>query len=406
MRDNVQLEDGDMARNTRKVDKLSPPTRKREARVLKPDMHLSKFIRTHHDEIISAFEKFARTLMPAGSNMSPSQLRDHAEELLTAIVVDMGTSQTPAEESEKARGLGIEQKMMASGKLHADARLGHGFTLSKLVAEFRALRASVLQLYEKSGETDLTAVRRFNESIDEALTASVTRHETQTNLYRDQFVGILAHDLRNPLSAIKMGATVLTLTAENDPRQARVSSNILKSAGRMGRMIEDVLDFTRERLGGAIPLKRQRMDLEQLCREAILEAKAAHENVVLNFECTGELTGEWDRDRLAQVLSNLLGNAIQHGNGKAASLMARGQSENVWVAVHNAGRPIPSQKIGSIFEPLFSQPTEEANARNSIGLGLFIARAIVTGHGGQIDVASSVESGTTFTVRLPRFERG
>ena len=384
-----------MARNTQ-----------REAQVLKPDMHLGEFIRTHHDEIISAFEKFARTLMPPGSNMSPSELRDHAEELLTAIVVDMGTSQTPAEESEKARGLGVEHKMMASGKLHADARLGHGFTLGHLVAEFRALRASVLHLYEKTGETDFTAVRRFNESIDEALTTSITRYESQTNLYRDQFVGILAHDLRNPLSAIKMGATVLALTAENDPRQARVSSNILESAGRMARMIEDVLDFTRERLGGAIPLKRERMDLEQLCREAVLEAKAAHENVILNFECTGELTGEWDRDRLAQVLSNLLGNAIRHGDGKAASLMARGQSENVLVAVHNAGRPIPSQMIGSLFEPLFSRPTEGAYVRNSIGLGLFIARAIVTGHGGQIDVESSVESGTTFTVRLPRFERG
>ena len=115
-----------------------------------------------------------------------------------------------------------------------------------------------------------------------------------------------------------MGATVLTMTAENDQRLARVASNILQSAGRMGRMIEDVLDFTRERLGGAIPLKRERMDLEQLCREAILEAKAAHDNAVLTFECTGELTGEWDRDRLAQVLSNLLGNAIQHGDGKAA----------------------------------------------------------------------------------------
>ena len=381
------------------------PTPKREARVLTPDMHLSEFIRTHHDEIISAFERFARTLMPLGSNMSPPELRDHAEELLTAIVVDMGTSQTPAEESEKARGLGIEQKMLASGKLHADARLGHGFALGQLVAEFRALRASVLQLYEKSGETDLTAVRRFNESIDEALTTSITRYESQTNLYRDQFVGILAHDLRSPLSAIKMGATVLTLTAENDPRQARVSSNILESAGRMGRMIEDVLDFTRERLGGAIPLKRERMDLEQLCREAVLEAKAAHDNVILDFECAGELTGEWDRDRLAQVLSNLLGNAIQHGDGKA-SLMADGQSENVLVTVHNAGRPIPSQMIGSIFEPLFSHPTDGANVRNSIGLGLFIARAIVTGHGGRLDVASSVESGTTFTVRLPRFERG
>lgn len=369
-------------------------------------MLLATFIRTHHDKIISEFEKFARTLMPTGSNMSPSDLRDHAEELLTAIAVDMDTPQTRNEESQKGKGLGSEQKMVASGNLHAIARLGHGFSLGHLVAEFRALRASVLRLYEQSGGTDLTAVRRFNESIDEALTTSITRYASQTDLYRDQFVGILAHDLRNPLSAIKMGATVLTMAAENDQRQARVASNILRSAGRMGRMIEDVLDFTRERLGGAIPLKRERMDLEQLCREAILEAKAAHDNVVLNFEFTGELTGEWDRDRLAQVLSNLLGNAIQHGDGEAVSLVARGQSEEVVVEVHNGGVPIPLEALERIFEPLVHRPLEGANARNNVGLGLFIARAIVTGHGGQIDVASSGDLGTTFTARLPRFERG
>ena len=367
-------------------------------------MALTKFIRTHHDEIISEFEKFARTLMPVGSNMSPSELRDHAEELLTAIVVDMDTPQTRDEESQKGRGLGIEQKMMASGNLHAVARLGHGFTLGHLVAEFRALRASVLRLYEQSGGTDLTVVRRFNESIDEALAASITLYGSQTDLYRDQFVGILAHDLRNPLSAIKMGATVLTMAAENDQRLAGIASNILRSAGRMGRMIADVLDFTRERLGGEIPLKRERMDLEQLCREAILEAKAAHDNVILNFECTGELSGEWDRDRLAQVLSNLLANALQHGDGNAASVVARGQSEEVVVTVHNVGMPIPPEALRSIFEPLSRRPPEGADGRNNLGLGLFIARAIVTGHGGQIDVASSVDLGTTFTMRLPRFE--
>ena len=369
-------------------------------------MALKKFIKTHHDEIISEFENFARTQMPASSNMSPSELRDHAEELLTAIAVDMETPQTRNEESQKGKGLGSEQKMEASGNLHAIARLGHGFSLGHLVAEFRALRASVLRLYEKSGGTDLTAIHRFNESIDEALTTSITRYASQTDLYRDQFVGILAHDLRSPLSAIKMGATVLTMAAENDQRQARVASNILRSAGRMSRMIDDVLDFTRERLGGAIPLKRERMDLEQLCREVILEAKAAHDNVLLNFEFTGKLTGKWDRDRLAQVLSNLLGNAIQHGDGEAARMVVRGQSEEVIVEVHNAGLPIPPELLGTIFEPLVHGPPEGVHARNNVGLGLFIARAIVTGHGGRIDVASSGDLGTTFTVRLPRYNNG
>ena len=144
-------------------------------------MPLTRFLELNHEVIVSEFEAFARTLMPVGANMSSSELRDHAEELLTAIVVDMETHQTPHEESRKGRGMGVLQKMMASGNLHADARLGHGFTLAKLVAEFRALRASVLRLYEESGETDLTEVRRFNESIDEALTASITRYGVQVS---------------------------------------------------------------------------------------------------------------------------------------------------------------------------------------------------------------------------------
>lgn len=381
---------------------VSSATRKRNSAGIEPPLTLTTFIQTHHEEIISAFERFARTLMPPGSNMSPTELRDHSEELLTAIVVDMDTPQTRDEESLKGKGRGFEQKMMASGNLHAVARLGHGFTLGHLVAEFRALRASVLRLYEQSGGTDLTAVRRFNESIDEALTVSITSYGAQTDLYRDQFVGILAHDLRDPLGAITSAASVLTMSAENDQRRLRVASGILRSAGRMGRMIEDILDFTRERLGGSIPLKRERMDLEQLCRETILEAKAGHDNAVLNFECTGDLTGEWDRDRLNQVICNLLGNAIQHGDGKAASLVARGLPEEVVLSVHNSGMPIPPELWGSIFEPLFRRSPEGGNGRHNMGLGLFIARAIVTGHGGQIDVASTVALGTTFTVRLPR----
>ena len=366
-------------------------------------MALATFIRSHHDSIIGDFEEFARTLLPPGVRMSPAELRDHAEEMLTALVEDMEAGQSDGEQFRKSRGMGVRRGMAASGVLHANARIRHGFSPAHLLAEFRALRASVLRLYEDSGEApDLAGIRRFNEGIDEALTESMVRFGEMAEMYRDQFVGILGHDLRNPLSAITASAAVLTMSSEGDQKLARVGSRILRSAQRMDRMIRDLLDFTRVRLGGVIPLNRERTDLSHVCDEVLLEVQAAHPTAIVRFESDGDLMGEWDSDRLVQVLSNLLGNAIQHGDGRVVSVRGRGDEERVVVAVHNFGVPIPKDSQNSIFEPLVRGATHPSVNATSIGLGLFIARAIVVSHGGEIDFTSSLTEGTTFTVQLPR----
>ena len=163
-------------------------------------MSLSAFIRGHHEDIIREFALFAKTLMPPRHEMTETELRDHAEEILTAIVHDMSMAQSPTEESLKSRGLGAAKTMEPSGTLHADDRIRHGFPFRAVLAEFRALRATVLRLYENSGASDLAEVRRFNEAIDEAMTESMDRFAVQTDLVRDQFVGVLSHDLRTPLS--------------------------------------------------------------------------------------------------------------------------------------------------------------------------------------------------------------
>lgn len=362
-------------------------------------MPLGQFIERHHDEIIGEFSAFARTLIPPGSGMTETDLRDHAEDMLTAIAHDLKTEQSIEEQSEKAKGHGSANAMGASGRLHAEGRIEHGFTPGQVLAEFRALRASVLRLYERSGHTDIEGVTRFNEAIDEVLTESMTRYAAKTDLYRDQFIGILSHDLRSPLSAITAGAALLAASANDDQRQGRIAARILNSAQRMERMIGDLLDFTRTRLGGAIPLKLVRTDLQQLCEEVLLEVQAAHPQAIVHFSASGNLTGEWDSDRLAQVVSNVLGNAIQHGDGGPISLKANGADESVTFSVHNGGNPIPLAAQASIFEPLARGGSD---ATQSIGLGLFIARAIVTAHGGEIRVRSAPGFGTTFEVLLPR----
>lgn len=329
--------------------------------------------------------------------MTETDLRDHAEELLTAIAEDVNVDQTPEEQGRKARGLGAAAAMLASGRLHADGRIGHGFTLGQVMAEFRALRASVLRLYELTGSGDLSGVRRFNESIDEALTESVTRYAAQTDLYRDQFIGILSHDLRSPLSAITAGAALLSSSA--DARQSRAAGRILNSAQRMGRMIGDSLDLTRARLGGTIPLNRTTTNLQELCDEVTLEVQSGTEGATVRCGSSGNVQGQWDADRLAQVVSNLVGNAVQHGDGGPVTLNAYDAGARVRLTVHNTGEPIPVGAQRSLFEPLVRRA---AGGADSIGLGLFIAKAIVLAHGGDIGVTSGEGAGTTFEVLLPR----
>jgi signal transduction histidine kinase len=363
-------------------------------------MSLSAFIRDHHEEIISEFAIFAKTLMPPGADMTEAQLRDHAEDILTALVQDIGTTQTSEEQSRKSRGLGSANIMEASGKLHADDRIEHGFTFRSVLAEFRALRATVLRLYGESGGTDLSDVRRCNEAIDEALTESMARFALQTDRFRDQFIGFLSHDLRTPLGAVTAGAALLAIPEDNPERRGRVVTRILNSAQRMERMIRDLLDLASARLGGSIPLERRSANLQQVCDEAVVEIRGGHPDAVLRLETSGDLRGQWDPDRLAQVVSNLVGNAIQHGGGTPITLTGHDEGDSVTLAVHNGGAPIAPEVLPFVFEPLARGRAEGAS--HSIGLGLFIARAIVSAHGGNIQVSSSADAGTTFTVALPK----
>jgi len=286
-------------------------------------MSLRAFIGDHREKIISEFAAFARTLMPAGVDMTEAELRDHAEQILMAVVDDICTPQTADEQSLKSRGRGSAKIMEESGRLHADDRIQHGFTFRAVLAEFRALRATVLRLYEESGATDLADVRRCNEALDEAMTESMDRFARQTDRFRDQFIGILGHDLRTPLGAVTAGAALLAIPEDNLERRLRIVPRIINSAQRMERLIADLLDLANARLGGSLPLKRQLTDLQQVCEEAIVEVRAAHPDTTLRSQMTGDLRGQWDADRLAQVVSNLLANAVQHGGGTAILLPLR-----------------------------------------------------------------------------------
>ena len=309
--------------------------------------------------------------------------------------------QTSAEQVEKSKGHGEAQHLNEIGQLHATLRLESGFKLGQMVAEYRALRASVLRLWGRAG-VDPEGVTRFNESIDEALTEAVTHFTTKSEHYRDQSLGILGHDLRNPLNGVMFGANLLVNADELGDRNVRIAARILNSANRMNRMIGDLLDLTRTRFGESIPIVRAPIDLDPVCGQIIAELEGLHLSGGLHFTARGDLRGDWDSDRIAQVLSNLVRNAIQHGAAdRPVTIVADGDGDEVVLSVHNEGHAIPANALPAIFEPMARHVSDERK-NVGLGLGLYIAAQILIAHAATIDVASTEADGTRFTVHLPR----
>ncbi|OJH41299.1 PAS domain-containing sensor histidine kinase [Cystobacter ferrugineus] len=222
--------------------------------------------------------------------------------------------------------------------------------------------------------------------------------------FRERFLGIVGHDLRNPLGAIDLSARVLDRSGHLDESEHRMVGRIRASTERMARMIGELLDFTRGRLGGGMPVQPRVADLAAICREAVEEARMSMPGARVCLRVRGHGAGEWDAGRLSQVISNLVSNAVHYSpEGKPVRVTLRGESvEDVVLTVHNHGPPIPAELLPVLFEPFRRGPGTGPSNRDGLGLGLYIVRQIVLAHGGQLDVSSSADKGTTFTVRLPR----
>jgi signal transduction histidine kinase len=184
-----------------------------------------------------------------------------------------------------------------------------------------------------------------------------------------------------------------------------VAARIFSSSDRMRRMVHDLLDFTRTRLGGDIPLTPTPLDLAELCQQVVAELEAIHPSCRVRFHARGELDGQWDGDRLAQAVSNMVANALQYGcDSGPVSVDAFAEGDRVVVRIHNEGPPIPADALRTIFDPMVRRKVAQQGDKNpsGLGLGLYIAHEIVTAHGGTIGVTSAEGEGTTFTMRIPR----
>lgn len=225
--------------------------------------------------------------------------------------------------------------------------------------------------------------------------------------YHELFAGILAHDLRNPLSAILTTAQLLLRRQEGEgERVTKPLGRIVVSGDRMARMIEQLLDFTRSRVGGGIALSTRELDLGELCGQAVAELELAYPEWNIEQEASGGLLGRFDPDRLLQVFSNLVANACQHGGPDSAVVLKLDgtRRDQVVVEVKNQGA-VPPEILPHLFDPFRGTRYRHADKSRGLGLGLFITREIVEAHRGTVEVFSTEDAGTTFKITLPRDDK-
>jgi signal transduction histidine kinase len=284
-------------------------------------------------------------------------------------------------------------------------RQAHGALTKTISTVLLALGLALVLVIAATWATSANIARRKKaqrerEQLQQIVELQASREENAR--LQERFTGVLGHDLRNPLTAIMMGTSSL-LHRSLPEAETRIITRIHSSADRMRRMIEQLLDLTRVRTGGGIVVELVELDLADLARRVVAELEMAHPERALQVHARGETVGEWDPDRLAQALSNLVGNALHHGaSDEPVVVRVEGAGEAVVLAVHNGGEPIPSELVPVIFDPF--RRAKGGNA-SGLGLGLFIAQQIVLAHQGSLGVVSTAADGTTFTVTLPRHHR-
>jgi signal transduction histidine kinase len=320
---------------------------------------------------------------------------------------------TPLAQSNKSKGLAppLSARETAAAT-HGALRHLSGFDLNQLGAEYRALRASVIRLWTVKHHREMDSavledMIRFNEAVDQAVAESTSRYAAELALSRDTFMAILAHDLRSPLSAIAMLGYLLERSAATEAARKQ-SRQIQSSAKEMGAMIRDLLEYTRTQLGKGIPVHTTKCSIAEICRQALDEVRAGHPQRQFEFAMREDVDWLVDNARLRQALSNLLNNAVQHGEPATPITLSAAVEDGhqLTIRVKNEGKPIPPESLQVIFDPLVQLSKKSASSDDrtstSLGLGLFIAREIATGHGGTLEVSSDAANGTVFVLRIPQ----
>lgn len=373
---------------------------------------LADFIRDHAEQILSEWESFARGMRIAES-MDIGTLRDHAKAMLAVIATDLETPQTVREETAKAQGQADSGPAGedTAAQEHGAGRAGSGFSVEQMVAEFRALRASVIRLWMEGSEqvcaADLEDMTRFNEAIDQSIAESIVRYNADISQSKERFLAILGHDLKNPIGAIMNATQFMVDIGQERGDLPEPYFGLVTRAGnisrRMNKMVDDLLDFARTSFGDAIPIARAAMDAGTMIRGVQAEVSVMYPTSTIEMDVDGDLRGNWDPERLTQALTNLVGNAVQHGySDSTICITARGLQTEVVISVVNRGPVIPREMMNQLFKAMKKSGHNRRADDQHLGLGLYIVDKIIDAHGGWIGVESTEATGTVFTIHLPR----
>ncbi len=394
-------------------------------------MRLADFILENVEPILMEWEAFARKIWP-GAAVDPATLRDHAESILRASAVDMTSAQTSEQQSDKSQGEGQagdpSEGVDAAAKRHGSAREESGFHLGALVAEYRALRASVLQLWRAGAPNpdvrDLQDVKRFNESIDQSLAEAVESFMRQVegeresmiteqaaregaesaNRAKDTFLAVLSHELRTPLNVIVGWVSILRGEKCNDEDLNEGLDVIQRCTDAQVRMISDILDVSRI-VSGKMTLDIRACDLAAVIKSAVDAARASADarGVTLALDLHPSARHALcDATRMQQVVWNLVSNAVKFTprGGRVDVTLLRDRSE-LHIEVTDTGEGIDPEFMPHIFDRFRQADGSTRRKTGGLGLGLSIVKHIVEAHGGAIEARSVVGRGATISVRLP-----
>lgn len=380
-------------------------------------MRLADFITSSREQILQEWENFARTLTPAAQGMTDNELRNHAGRMLELISDDLRTAQSSEQQIAKSWGMASGGEQDAG---HGISRMEFNFSVEQLVSEYRALRSSVIRLWggsqPRSSAVDIEDIIRFNEAIDQLLAASVNsfakakREADKREKNRDEFLAMLAHELRNPLSPITTASALLKKAKGNEKIVEHATDVIARQVTHIVGLVDDLLDVSRV-TRGLIEVELSPVDVRQAVDEAVeqvapkIQARGHHLHVESPPFPVVVLA---DRKRLVQVVTNLLGNAAKYTPERGyLQLAITLHEDNIAITVRDNGIGMSQEFIPHAFE-LFSQAEKTlARTAGGLGLGLALVKNLVELHGGRVTCSSAgLGQGSQFTVVLPQHQGG
>jgi signal transduction histidine kinase len=356
-------------------------------------MSLPNFLHESLDDILSEWERESGV-----SAAEQTARRLHFGKVLRAVAEEMKRIRAAHPNAPPAAGrAGADQAPASSPHSHA----------GQLVGDYASLRATVVRQWRSKHSSptaeDLDDLVHFNEAMDRSLaelTATFSPSESQPHAL---FLGVLNHELRTSVASILMSAQVLMHRSAPGSAEGKAAQRILRSCEQVRQTLDALSDFTKVRLGAQLDIDRVRDDMGVLCRQAVDDFARVDPERKIRLTSDGDLGGDWDQGRIREAIGGLIANAARFASrGSTVTIAASGDAaDEVTITVHGDGTPIDVETLQTIFDPVARVESENATYAG-LGLGLFIVRKVVDAHGGQVTVEAAPETGTTFTVVLPR----